>query len=236
MANRFSCLKSQDYQDKVIKIAKKHGYWGEGIGLEHNEAITGAPFYDRLVRSATYRGSWDQALHKSGTVKPEDKMSFLYSLFANLEANKRVENLLTRANKGEKIFDLLVRTIPDWSADEGAGNLNKTDLINFLREISEEDIDFVELSNQEATEENLRDFLTKGEELMWPENWNEYPNKAGKLARNATTIRDQYLINAGPGVYFVGAGHLKDIANMEEAKKKGLKLIGGENIGLQSEK
>jgi len=32
----------------------------------------------------------------------------------------------------------------------------------------------------------------------------------------------------GPGVYFVGAGHLKDIVEMPEGNK--LELIGGENI------
>ena len=53
---------------------------------------------------------------------------------------------------------------------------------------------------------------------------------AGKFARIATTIRDQFLINAGPGVYFVGAGHLKDIVEMPEGKELGLELIGGEKI------
>jgi hypothetical protein len=43
-------------------------------------------------------------------------------------------------------------------------------------------------------------------------------------------MRDQFLIDAGPGVYFVGAGHLKDIVEMPEGKEKKLSLIGGEKI------
>ena len=90
------------------------------------------------------------------------------------------------------------------------------------------------MSKQDANEENLSNFLELGEKLQWPsteENpnlWQQYPHMAGKFAREATKIRDQFLINAGPGVYFVGAGHLKDIVEMP--KRKVLKLIGGEKI------
>jgi len=90
------------------------------------------------------------------------------------------------------------------------------------------------MSKQDATEENLSNFLDLGENLQWPSTeknpnlWQQYPHMAGKFARIATTIRDQFLINAGPGVYFVGAGHLKDIVEMPEGKE--LKLIGGESI------
>ena len=86
------------------------------------------------------------------------------------------------------------------------------------------------MSKQESNEETLSEFLDIGEDLQWPENWEEYPNMAGKFARIATTMRDLFLINSKPGVYFVGAGHLADIVRMQEVEELNLKLIGGEDI------
>lgn len=31
---------SKELEDKVVNVANQYGYYGEGIGLEHNEAIT----------------------------------------------------------------------------------------------------------------------------------------------------------------------------------------------------
>ena len=50
---------------------------------------------------------------------------------------------------------------------------------------------------------------------MWPSNWEQYPNRAGKIARAATVdTRDQYLATRKAGVYVVGAGHLKAVQNI----------------------
>jgi hypothetical protein len=175
-----------------------------------------------------YKGSWDEKLIKSGKIKNNDKKVFLYALFSNVTENHRLKILMKQAKKGETILELLHKTIPTWSAEMGEFNLNKKDVEDFLKSISEDNVDFFEMSKKEVTKENLKDFLTKGEELQWPKNWQEYPFKAGKVARKATTIRDKFLINTGDGVYFVGAGHLKDIIQMKEGE--GLKLFGGEKI------
>jgi hypothetical protein len=218
---------SKDLEKKVISIANKYGYYGEGIGLEYNKAVTDSKFYKDL-NPKMYKGSWDKKLIKSGKIKNEDKKVFLYALFSNVSENHRLKKLMKQTKKGETILQLLHRTIPIWSAEMGEFNLNKKDLEDFLKNISEDNVDFFEMSKKEATKENLNDFLTKGEKLQWPKNWEEYPFKAGKVARKATTLRDKFLINTGPGVYFVGAGHLKDIIQMKEGER--LKLIGGEKI------
>jgi len=218
---------SENLEKKVISVANKYGYYGEGIGLEYNKAVTDSKFYKDLDPKM-YKGSWDEKLIKSGGIKDKDKKVFLYALFSNVDENHRLEKFMKQAKEGETIFDLLVRTIPSWSAEMGQFDLNKKDLENFLTDISEDDVDFIKLSKKEVNKENLDDFLTKGEDLQWPENWQEYPHKAGQVARKATTLRDKFLINTGPGVYFVGAGHLKDIIQMKEGE--GLKLIGGEKI------
>lgn len=217
--------------DDIVKVANQHGYYGEGIGLEHNEAITKSNFYHRLDPKK-HMGSWDEMLVYGGEIPEDKEYLFLYSLFSNPEENSRLEKLLEFANDGDTIFDVLLKTIPYWSAEMGHFDLGESELKKFLVEISEGKYDFLEMSKEDANAESLSDFLDIGEKLQWPETdedpnlWQKYPYKAGKVAREATAIRDRFLINAGPGVYFVGAGHLKDIVQMPEGE--GLKLIGGE--------
>ena len=220
---------SEDLISDILRISNEYGYYGEGIGLEYNDAITKSSFYDRLDPDK-YMGSWDKKLIESGEIPKDKEYVFLYSLFSNPKENKRLENLIEYTEEGDTIFDVLLKTIPDWSAEMGIFNLGEVELNKFLSEISEDDIDFVEMSKQESNEETLSEFLDIGEDLQWPENWEEYPNMAGKFARIATTMRDLFLINSKPGVYFVGAGHLADIVRMKEGEELNLKLIGGEDI------
>jgi len=224
-----------EWVKKIVNVANMYGYYGEGIGLNHNEAITKSNFYD-MLDTKKHMGSWDKMLANSGEIPKDKEYLFLYSLFSNPKQNHRLEMLLDNTNDGDTIFDVLLKTIPDWSAEMGQFNLGEKDLKKFLKEISEVGNDFINMSKQDATKENLSNFLDIGEDLQWPETkenpnlWRQYPHKAGKFARDATIIRDRFLINMGPGVYFVGAGHLKDIVDMPEGKELELKLIGGEKI------
>jgi len=225
----------KEWVEKIVNVANSEGYYGEGIGLKHNAAVTESNFYN-LLNSKMDKGSWDTKLIESGEVPKDKEYVFLYALFSNIKENHRLEKLLDNVDEGDTIFDILLKTIPDWSADVGKFNLGERELKKFLEEISEGNHNFIEMSEQEATEENLSHFLNVGEHLQWPETkenpnlWRQYPHKAGKFARTATTIRDQFLINATRGVYFVGAGHLKDIVEMPEGKKLGLKVVGGSKI------
>jgi hypothetical protein len=88
-------------------------------------------------------------------------------------------------------------------------------LQKFLQMTSEGKYDFLKMSQQPATQENLTHFLKAGEALMWPNNWEQYPNKAGKIAKAATVdVRDQYLATRKAGVYVTGSGHLKAVQNI----------------------
>jgi hypothetical protein len=222
---------SEDLISDILRISNEYGYYGEGIGLEYNGAITKSSFYDRLDPDK-YMGSWDKKLIESGEIPKDKEYVFLYSLFSNPKENKRLENLIEYTEEGDTIFDVLLKTIPDWSAEMGIFNLGEVELNKFLSEIGEDDIDFVEMSKQESNEETLSKFLDIGEDLQWPENWKEYPNMAGKFARIATTMRDLFLINSTSGVYFVGAGHLSDIVTMSEDGELNLELIGGEDLAI----
>jgi predicted CopG family antitoxin len=201
---------SKDLQDKIVSIGKEHGYYGEGSGVSNNPAVKNSEVYKELVKAkATDKKSWDDL------IKAPNKSDFLYALFANVKENYRLEKLLKARQKGDTIYDLIQRTRNDWAATKGTSN---NDLDKFLKDASG-NYDFTQMSKSEATRANLKKFLTLGEKDMWPSNWKDYPNPSGKVARKATTFRDEWLINAGPGVYFVGDGHLKDIANMKGGGK-----------------
>ena len=62
---------------------------------------------------------------------------------------------------------------------------------------------------------------------MWPSNWEQYPNRAGKIAKAATVdVRDQYLATRKAGVYVTGSGHLKAVQNItgQQAMTEGLRV------------
>lgn len=214
---------SQDLFDKVLRVGKGKGYYGEGIGIEYNRGVMASEIYRALKDSgAEYKGSWDDRIE----IPAEERYVYLATLFSNPTENQRVPTLMKKVKEGETIFDLLSRTYDDYT-QPGLG-LTDSDLKRFLEEISEKGVDFLKLSQQPATEKNLQSFVDVGERLTWPDkDWHKYPNKAGKMARRETIIRDTWLIEKAPdGVYFIGSGHLKDIAKMT-----GKKIIGGEDIG-----
>ena len=147
-----------EWVKKIVNVANSKGYYGEGIGVEHNEAVTKSNFY-HLLDSEMDMGSWDKKLIESAKVPKDKEYFFLYALFSNPKENHRLEMLLDNTDEGDTIFDVLLKTIPDWSAEMGKFNLGEKELTKFLEEISEGNHNFVEMSEQDANEENLSNFL-----------------------------------------------------------------------------
>jgi len=216
---------SDELFDTLLKIAKKYGYYGEGKGIGYNKGVVSSEFYKALTSSgAQYKGSWDDKVQ----IPSSEKYAYLATIFSNPTENKRVPRLMSKVKDNDTIWSLLSREMSNHT--QPGLNLNISDLKKFLEEASENGIDFIQLSKKSATEKNVQDFIDKGEKLTWPSNWEKYPNKAGKLARKETILRDTWLIEkAPPGIYFIGSGHLKDISKMS-----GKKIIGGEKIGSGS--
>jgi len=184
---------------KVQAIAAQHGAWYEGNGADRA--------YTRGVIDR-YVGSFDDEVAK--TASPNDP-KWIYVLFANVDANNRIQRV--GVDPKDTIFNRLMVTAQD-NSFQGMG-FTASALEKFLSLASEGKYDFVKMSQQPATEENLTQFLKAGEALMWPSNWEQYPNRAGKIARAATVdTRDQYLATRKAGVYVVGAGHLKAVQNI----------------------
>jgi len=57
----------------------------------------------------------------------------------------------------------------------------------------------------------LRQFFELGERLMWPDNWTEYPNRAGRVAKSVNNLRDRFLSTRKKGVYVAGSDHLTTV-------------------------
>ncbi len=184
---------------QIQAIAAKHGAWYEGNGTDRGYT---KGQIDRYV------GSWDDEVAK--TVSSNDP-KWLYVLFANVDENNRVQRVGIDPN--DTIFNRLLDTAKD-NSFQGIGYTSQT-LKKFLQMASEGKYDFLKMSQQPATQENLTRFLKAGEALMWPSNWEQYPNKAGKIAKAATVdVRDQYLATRKAGVYVTGIGHLKAVQNI----------------------
>jgi hypothetical protein len=184
---------------KVQAIAAQHGAWYEGNGADRA--------YTRGVIDR-YVGSFDDEVAK--TASPNDP-KWIYVLFANVDANNRIQRV--GVDPKDTIFNRLMDTAQD-NSFQGIGFTDSA-LKKFLSMASEGKYDFVKMSQLPATQENLTRFLKAGEALMWPSNWEQYPNRAGKIARAATVdTRDQYLATRKAGVYVVGAGHLKAVQDI----------------------
>lgn len=205
---------SNDLMNKVKSIGDKYGYWYEGTG---GDADTNAKTFGSRK---SYEGSWDD----DGFNKEIDNYpyEFIYTLFSNTAVNKQKESI---TNPKLSIFDSIIENQKKVSYFKDR-KFTAEDLRKFLSSASEKNIDFVTLSKQPATKENVTNFIDKGEALMWPKNWEEYPNNAGKLAYKANRLRDEYLVKRESGVYFAGSGHLKELVKID----KSLKIIGGEDI------
>ena len=185
---------------KLADIAKQYGAYYEGIGGDVDAM--------NFLPKTAYKGSWDTLMQKNVEGYPPE---FLYSLFTNVAVNKQ-DNALTAPNK--TIFDAILLAQDKVSALKGRTFTADT-LKEFLQGASEKSADLLALSNQPATKANVKQFLSTGENLMWPETDN--PNqisRAGALAQKANTQRQKFLLNQPGGVFVVGSDHIRDLRKL----------------------
>ena len=179
----------------VKQLAKKHGVWYEGAGgdVEANQDLFGG--------KDAYKGSWDETMTESIKGYPPE---FLSTLFTNVAVNKQKQHL---SHPNQTIFASIM------DAQDKVGYLkdrkfSEETLRKFLKACSSVGLDFVTMSQKKATPANVGYFLDAGERLMWPKDWEKYPNAAGKVMRKLEEARIKFLKNAPAGVYVVGKDHL----------------------------
>ena len=181
--------------EKVKAIAREHGAWVEGSGGDSEVAG---------IDRKDINGSWDDEFQKTIKGYPPE---FLYTVFTNTEVNKQ-ENNLTKP--GMTILEAINK------AQDKVGyfkdrKFTAQTIQKFLVAASEDDTDLLDMAQENATKENVKDFLMAGEDLMWPDNWDQYPNNAGKLAKKVNDQRQDFLVKQSSGVFFVGSDHIKDL-------------------------
>lgn len=202
---------SDDLKLKVLELAKQYGIWYEGNGDDI------APNIKLFGDKNNYKGSWDTELAKSIKGYP---IHFMGGMFSNVKENDRVKKFTV---PNLSIFDAIIKKQKGNRYFEDR-SYTEDDLTKFLIAGSEPNVDLLKMSKMPATEENMHKFLTTGEKLTWPDNWQEYPNKLGKLAKKVEDERNGFVLKQKQGVYIMGSGHLLEL----KALDKSLNIIGGE--------
>jgi hypothetical protein len=195
--------------ERVQDIAQRHGAWYEGNGMDRK--LTAGIIDD-------YKGSWDDDL-LSPAIKGYPA-PFLYVLFSNIKENDTVEGKIG-FDPDSTIFDRILDTQPSTNYFPDR-EFDAETLQKFLKSVSEGPYDFVEMSQLPATEKNVRKFFTMGERLMFPDNWAEYPYRAGRVAKSVNDLRDQFLATRKAGVYVAGSDHLRAVQQFLDQNKQGV--------------
>lgn len=203
---------SKDVKEKVMALVKKYGIWYEGSGAD----VSAHKKFFGFGESG-YKNSWDDAFERTISNYPHQ---YLYTIVTNIEANDQLK-ILTKPRM--TIYDSIMKAQEKVGYFQDGRKFSKSTLTRFLKAISSSKIDFVEMSKEPATKKNVAKFLKKGEKLMWPYDWEEYPHRAGKLAKLANDARADWLLKQKSGVYVMGAGML---IILKERRSK-LKIVDG---------
>ena len=211
---------SPEIAKKVKDIAKRHGAWYEGNGMDRK--LTAGIIDD-------YKGSWDDDL-LSPAIKGYPA-PFLYVLFSNIKENDTVEGKIG-FDPESTIFDRILDTQPSTNYFPDR-QFDAETLQKFLQAVSEGKYDFVRMSQAPATESNVRKFFTQGERLMFPNNWEEYPYRAGRVAKSVNDLRDKFLASRKRGVYVAGSDHLRAVQQFLDQNKQDIEenFADGKNPG-----
>jgi phage gp37-like protein/GNAT superfamily N-acetyltransferase len=180
-----------------------------------------------------YQGSWDDDL-LSPVIKGYPA-PFLYVLFSNIKENDTVKGKIG-SDPNSTIFNRILNTQPSTNYFPDR-TFNANTLEKFLRAVSEVPYDFVQMSQAPATEQNVAKFFKLGERLMWPDNWEEYPNRAGRVAKSVNDLRDKFLASRKRGVYVTGSDHLIAVREFLNQNKQKVteESFGGIDINMDIE-
>lgn len=190
-----------DEADKqaLDRLAQRFGVWYEGSGGDvESSGLFGS--------KDAYAGSWDDKFAQTIKGHPPE---FLYTLFTNVDANQQ-DKILTNPDK--TIFESVMAAQDAISPLKGR-NFDEKTLREFLSKSSQDGINFVDMAKAPATPENVEKFLRTGEQLMWPEEGEQYTSAAGKMAQRANEMRQEFLLSQPGGVYVVGSDHLEALKN-----------------------
>ena len=176
-------------QQSIRDISKAAGAYYEGNGDDR------APVSEAMG-GIEYKGSWDDLM-----APPTNRSDFLYTMFSNPEPQtaRMVSSLAGRGS----IRDALVQNPEIIAHPSISRDMKPEDVDTFLQQAQ-----MADAANRPSTPDNLTQFLRSGAEAMWPDNWQSFPNPAGKIAERASMHRLRGITDRGEGVFFVGSDNI----------------------------
>jgi len=186
----------KEVEARIRKIGDTYGYWYEGNGG------------DKKSFAAKYVGSWDDDLADTIEGFPYE---FLGAMFGNAHIDAQIK-ALTSMNK--TIFESIIdnQRAVSYFKDR---KFTAATLTKYLTAVSEKDYDFTRMANKIATRPHLKQFFRVGMQRAFPKNWQDFPYPAGKVSKLVLDRRGRYLLSRDSGVYFVGAGHIRNLKQLD---------------------
>ena len=216
----------------LVSLIKDHGrrygffYEGSGSDVDIKQPKFG------LSDIKDYAGGWDQKFEESQETYPK---AFVSTMFGNSNVNKQHERIAKIGKSGNhsSIFDTILHGYKDIIGWNFKGKLTAPILKSYLEDASSDsDIDFTKLAQIPPTIKNATKFIKEGDKRSYPQDWMNPKTRMAKLAHEADTGRNKYLLNSPPGVYFAGSGHITELTNMLDKTKEKYTMHGGEDIEL----
>ena len=220
-------INNKELLSKIRDVGKKHGYYYEGSG----GADDSQPLFN-LSKPADYKGGWD--------IARQDKLrSFqpymLSPLFGNVDKNWDTKTNSVKQTMGTSgnLIDGAQRF-----AKQAYPKLkiSRQHVEDFFKQASEgTEYDFHDLAKNASLSEpdKVKDVMKKMEKIAWPSNWKESDRQTGpeRLTDKNEEERNSYITDkSGPGVYFAGSGHLKEIEQLLKNNKQSYTMHGGSQI------
>lgn len=190
---------------QVKSVGAENGFYYEGNGDDREHV-------NRSFGPINYRGSLDNLVN----VPDGSRSNFLYTMFSN--PPPQTDAMVRRLTGSSSILDALDANRDDVAHEAVRGRLTRDDIVTFLRDTGLQDY-----ADRPATERDLRSFVDRGSSLMWPDNWEEFPNPAGRVAQAAAQQRLRSLTERGSGVYFLGQDNLRLLQSVDPSLRSSRK-------------
>lgn len=213
--------------NQVRSVGDKHGYSYEGTGgpVDIKQPLFG------LNSKSDYRDGWDQ--NRSKTIRKNGvQPHHLSIIIGNVKENWKSIN--QHLGESGTVLDGLHRWANAVSRTAfGGAPVSRETVEQFLRKASTgTEKNFLETAKTTPVSQT-KPLLHEMESIAWPENWNSKKRTTGaeKLVDAESEERNTHVLdNMSSGVYFAGAGHLKQIADTLKARGEPFTLHGGSKI------
>lgn len=216
---------SPEVHNMIQSHMQQHGYYHEGNGGDA-KALSG------ITGNHQYHGSWDDSvdkhLHTDSNGNRFTPYHHLSNLFGNSpEGTQQTVNTLSN-NPNTTIRDAIKQNSHKLypGAPVAPQHVDK-----FFNEAGQK---FSRMADQPATPDNLHAIFKAGRNDCWDENGAEKNTPIGNMASKFNSDREDHILSnkSGPGVYFIGSGHLPSMVSKLRNNGVQSKYIGGSTAHL----